>query len=318
MKSYSRVMKQLAGVLLIANLTVTAIADDPKSPPAPPLERLSEEGCRAIARFYDYDNSIPLEARVVEKKMKKFDGIPREKIVFRGGAGELVPGYFQRPETDAKQVPCVLLLHGWSGAKDRWFQDGGYISGGNVRKALLEAGYAVFALDAQCHGDRISVNDFAPVNHYREEGPQPRKGYLTQEEIYRQTVVDYRRAIDYLISRGDIDPERIGLVGYSMGGTQAFLLTGVEPRIKVAVACVTPKERDKFSPIAPQNQTYGIGERPFLMIMGRSDPMCSPEVAKQLHAMLPAESSKLIFIDAGHKLSLDYVPHAVRWVTERL
>jgi len=304
-------------IIAICSAILPNIAAAQSTKPLPPIERLGEEACRAVSRFYDYDKAIPLESRIVEKKTDD-DGFVREKIVFRGAAGELVPGYFQAPQTEAESYPCVLLLHGWSGAKDRWFQDGGYISGGNVRKALLAAGYAVFALDAQCHGDRIAVNDYAPVNHYRAEGPQPRKGYLTQAEIYRQTVVDYRRALDYLASRGEIDTERIGLIGYSMGGTQAFLLTGVEPRIKVSVACVTPAERDKFSPIAPQSQTYGIGERPFLMIMGRDDPMCPEEHARQLRACLPEETAKLIFIEAGHRLPVDYVPHAVRWVTERL
>mgnify|MGYP002623251731 CR=1 FL=1 len=295
---------------------IRAVYADKPSPP-PPIERLSEEACRAISRVYDYDDSIPLEARVVEKTTDE-DGYVREKIVFRGAAGALVPGYFQLPKNNAQKHPCVLLLHGWSQNKDRWFTDGNYISGGEVRKALLAAGYAVFALDAQCHGDRIAVNDYAPVNHYQAEGPQPRKGYFTLPEIYAQTVKDYRRGIDYLASRGDIDVERIGMIGYSMGGTQTFLLTGVDPRIKVAVACVTPAERDKYSLVAPQNQTYGIGNRPLLMIMGRSDTMCPVDHAEQLRAMLPAETSKLIFIDAGHKLTPDYVSHAVRWVTERL
>ncbi|WP_339908532.1 alpha/beta hydrolase family protein [Symmachiella dynata] len=311
--NYRLIFTAALGSLLF--LAASTLADEPK--PSPPIERLSEEACRAASRVFDYDAKIPLESRIVEKKTDE-DGYVREKVVFRGAAGELVPGYLQLPQTEAEQHPCVLLLHGWSGAKDRWFVDGGYMSGGQVRKALLAAGYAIFALDAQCHGDRIAVNDYAPVNHYEAEGPQPRKGYLMLPEIYAQTVKDYRRGIDYLASRGDIDVERIGMVGYSMGGTQTFLLTGVEPRIKVAVACVVPAERDKYSLVAPQNQTYGIGDRPLLMIMGRSDTMCPVDHAQQLRAMLPAKTSELIFIDAGHKLSLDYVPHAVRWVTERL
>ncbi len=238
------------------------------------VERLSDEACRAIAQVYEYDGTIPLEDRIVEKAEK--EGLMREKVVFRGAQGFLVPAYLQLPPHGTVPYPCVLLLHGWSGSKEDWWRDGNYISGGNVRRALADAGFAIMALDAQCHGDRIAQNDFAPVNHYLADTPSgtPRKGYFTLHEIYIQTTRDYRRAIDYLESRADIDKSRIGVLGYSMGGTQTFLLTGVEPRIKTSVAVATPAEKSKWSPVAPQNFVRGIGQRPFLTILGRSDAMC--------------------------------------------
>ncbi|MEX2288599.1 MAG: alpha/beta fold hydrolase [Planctomycetaceae bacterium] len=289
----------------------------------PPLERVGEEAYRAICEFYEYDRTIPLEARVVEQK--NVDGIVREKIVMRSTQGFLTPGYLQIPKTGSTPHPCVLLLHGWSGSKEAWFRESDYMSGGAVRKGLLAAGYAVFALDAQCHGDRIVQNDFAPVNHYadpaspaRLSSPQARKGYFTQREIYTQTVVDYRRAIDYLETRRDIDAKRIGLLGYSMGGTQAFPLTAVDERIKASVACAVPADRKKFSLVAPQNYARGIGKRPFLMVMGNNDPMCSVAQAKELYSLIESPSTGLLFFGGHHKLTVDYVPDAVKWITERL
>ena len=177
-----------------------------------------------------------------------------------------------------------------------------------------------YALDAQCHGDRISQNDFAPVNHFLDPAqPTPaRRGYFTQQEIYIQTTRDYRRTIDYLESRAEIDASRIGLIGYSMGGAQAFLVTGVEPRIKVAVSCCAPADRLKWSPIAPQNFIAGIGDRPFLMIMGRTDTMCPVDHARALLALIPSSHKDLIFIEAGHKLPPDYVPRALEWLQKHL
>jgi dienelactone hydrolase len=282
-------------------------------------ERLGEEARQAIHGLFEYDRSIPLEARTVEKKER--DGFLREKIVFRGTRGVLASAYLQFPERadSTSPVPCVLLLHGWSGSKDSWFKNGGYISGGNVRSGLLAAGYAVFVMDAQCHGDRISVNDFAPVNHYIDKQVKnPRKGYFTQREIYVQTVVDYRRAIDYLETRPGIDSGRLGVVGYSMGGTQTCMLTGVEPRIQVAVACAVPFEKSKWSIIAPQNYIDAVGKRPLLMVMGRTDSMCPEKNARQLFSLFDQSTSKQVFFDAGHKLPLDYVPRAVEWITGHL
>jgi dienelactone hydrolase len=307
-------------LLLAWPLMPAVLGDEPQSAPRPPyqLERLGEEASRAVALAYEYDPTVPLEARTVEKVEK--DGAPREKIVFRGAQGYLVPGYLQLPPSGGGPYPCVLLLHGWSGSKDHWWQDDNYISGGKVRKGLLAAGCAVLALDAQCHGDRMAQNDFAPVNHYADPSAPspPRKGYFSPSDIYVQTTRDYRRAIDYLASRPEIDAARIGVVGYSMGGTQTMLLLGVEPRVKAAVAVAVPAEKSKWSLVAPQNFVRAVGGRPLLSIMGRQDPMCPEDHARQLHALVESGTKQQVFLEAGHKLPPDYVPRAVAWIQRYL
>jgi dienelactone hydrolase len=279
------------------------------------LPQGAKEAWPLLARLYEYDNTIPLEARTVE--IKEIDGLRREKIVFRTTQGFLASGYLQLPATGTAPFPCVLLLHGWSGSKESWYQDNNYISGGNIRKLLLERGYATFMLDAQCHGDRIAVNDFAPINHHiNEEMPvgQRRKGYFTQREIYTQTVVDYRRAIDYLDTRPEIDIGRIGLIGYSMGGTQSFMLTAVEPRIQATVACATPSELQPHTLYAPQNYIHAIGDRPFFMVAGNNDTMCPMIHAKQLYTLIPSSTKDLKFYDGSHKLIPTFALHAVEWI----
>ncbi len=280
-----------------------------------PLHRLSEEACRALRQAYAYDRTIPLEARIVERR--ESDRSVREKIVFRGAQGFLVPGYLERPATIGPH-PCVLLLHGWSGSKTSWWQQDNYISGSNLRNALLADGFAIMALDAQCHGERVAENDYALPNPLTEPGEEPRKGYFTQQQIYVQTVIDYRRALDYLDTRDDIDLSRAGVAGYSMGGTQVFPLMALEPRLRTAVACVVPAERDKWSLIAPQNHTRAIKDRPVLMVMGRKDSMCPPEQAEALFEFLEGDASRLMFLDAGHRLPVDYVQPAVEWIARHL
>ena len=291
----------------------------PAEEPKPALPLIGTEAYQLLTKIFDYDNTIPLEARTVE--IKEIEGLPREKIVFRTTQGFLCPGYLQLPTTGTAPHPCVLLLHGWSGSKDSWYQDGGYISGGNIRKALLQRGYATFILDAQCHGDRIALNDYATVNHYQDEKQpkgQRRKGYFTQREIYTQTVVDYRRAIDYLETREEINTDQIGLIGYSMGGNQSFMLTAVEPRIKATVACATPSEIKPFTIYAPQNFAHGIGTRPFFMVTGNNDTMCPIPHAEELFALIPSPTKQLKFYGGHHKLVPDFVPHAVEWIVKHV
>jgi dienelactone hydrolase len=212
----------------------------------------------------------------------------------------------------------VLLLHGWSGSKEHFWIDNNYISGGNMRRALVNEGFAVFALDAQCHGDRIAQNEFAPVNPSGPPGVPPRKGYFTQREIYVQTTIDYRRALDYLKTRPEVDSARIGAFGYSMGGTQTFLLTGVDNRIKAAVACAVPADHSPSSLIAPGNIARAIGSRPFLLIAGRNDEMCPPKEAERVFRGIDSPAAKLSFFKGTHRLGPDFVPHAVRWLKEHL
>jgi len=230
----------------------------------------------------------------------------------------MVPGYLEFPKDATPPLALVLLLHGWSGAKENWYEEDNYISGGNVRKALLAEGYALLALDAQAHGDRIAENDYALPNNCVVDGTPTHWNYFTLAEIVIQTIRDYRRVLDYVATRPEIDSNRIGLLGYSMGADQTFLLTAVEPRIKVSVACATPSWNDRFNPISPANYARGIGERPFLMLMGRSDSLCPVEDAEQMFQLVPSRQKNLIFYDSDHKLTGDYVKDAVDWFKEHL
>jgi pimeloyl-ACP methyl ester carboxylesterase len=312
----ARAVLGLAVLCLAGPAGVISEAADALAAPAPavePLQPISGEALDAVRRFYDYDATIPLEGRVVE--LKENETFVRERIVFRGVEGFLVPGYLERPRSGAAgPVPVVLLLHGWSGSKENWWQDGGYIRGGNVRTVLLHYGFAVLALDAAAHGDRRAENGYAMVNDLRVDGEPSHRNYFTLEEIVVRTVRDYRRALDYLATREEIDVTRVGMIGYSMGGLQTFILTAVEPRIRAAVACATPAYPGRVTSIAPKDYAQGIGERPFLMLMGRSDSMCHESHARQLLEMIPSQNKELIFFDSGHKLPIDYIEHALVWI----
>ena len=300
---------------LVAPAARQASAQRNDAPP-PSLQPVEPVALAAIIRFFDYDETIPLGARIVERT--SYENSTREKFIIRGVRGFLTPGYLEIPSDRQDPAPLVLLLHGWSGSKQSWWKDDGYISGGNLRTALLKAGFAVLALDAPAHGDRIAENDYALVNDLQDDGGATHRNYFTLSDIVIQGVRDYRRALDFAGTRDEIDLSRIGLVGYSMGGLQAFILTAVEPRVRASVACVTPSLASEPTAIAPDDYARGIGDRPFLMLMGATDGMCHPQHARELLAMIPGKKSKLKFFDAGHKLPVDYVDDAQRWLDAHL
>jgi dienelactone hydrolase len=282
-----------------------------------PYPRITEEEFKARLPFFDCDMTIPLEGRVVREWDQ--DDALRRKIVFRSAQGFLVTGLVEFPKTGRKRYPLALLLHGWSGAKEDWLKDDNYINGGVMRKALLDTGYSILALDAATHGERAHEIDFQHVNPFDDPKAPARRNYFTFAEIAIQTVKDYRRALDFMAERGEVDMNRIGLLGYSMGGMDAFYLLAVEPRIKMAVACAPPLLGASYGPAAPIDYSWGIGRKPFLLLMGRRDEMNDPaRVEASYRKYLAGPNTKLIWYDQNHKLTSIYVPDALAWFKEHL
>jgi len=281
--------------------------------PTTPYPRVSKEGFLARLPFFGIDRSIPLDAQVVWR-WNRPESV-KEKIVFRGAQGFLVPGYLEFPKTGTKPYPLVLLLHGWSGSKDVWYVEKNIYHGALMRRALLKAGYAILALDAATHGERSNMIGYHEVNPFISPGAPPVLNYFTYAEISIQTTKDYQRALEYMAQRGDINMKRIGLVGYSMGGMDAFYLLSVEPLIKVAVACVPPLYSPGYGPASPIDYIWGVGKTPFLMLMGRKDTLGVPgKVEASYLDYIKGPNTNLIWFDSGHELPPAYVPDALNWV----
>jgi len=294
-------------------LTGTALAQDS----AAAYPRISREAFEARLPFFAYAPELPLEARIVQEW--KQEETLRQKIVFRGAQGFLVPGFLEFPGHTQGPFPLVLLLHGWSGNKSSWYEDGNIISGGEMRKALLGAGYAICALDAATHGERSNEIDYQHVNPHEDPTAPPRGNYFTFAEITVQTVKDYRRALDYLVQRPEIDAGRIGLVGYSMGGMDAFFLLAVEPRIRAAVACVPPLSGGGYGATAPIDYSWGVRDSALLLLMGKRDEMYEEaRVTASYRAYIEGPNTQLLWYDQGHKLTPVYVPDALAWMERRL
>jgi hypothetical protein len=64
------------------------------------------------------------------------------------------------------------------------------------------------------------------------------------EAYFRQTVLDNRQALDYLVTRADVDPNRLGCLGLSLGGIKTSLVAAVDRRIQCAVLGLTGGNAD--------------------------------------------------------------------------
>ena len=276
------------------------------------MEPLNKEAFEVMRLFFSYDKDVPLDAVTMEKKDET--GYTYEKIIFNSVHENRVPGILAIPKAGNAPYPCVLLLHGAGKSKESWWtptDEYNYL----VAQPLISAGYAVLMLDAKYFGDRKSENEnyspsvFIFQKHWK---------YI-ERDVMVQTTIDYRRAIDYLETRPEINATKIGAIGSSMGAMMTFFLTGVEPRVKVAVAKATPNIRRKYSANSPYNFASAIKSQPFLMLMGKSDPNSGGSYAtQQLYNLVSSPTKNLILYDSGHMLPDEWKEEAVNWIKKYL
>lgn len=167
-----------------------------------------------------------------------------EKFEFDNGAGAVVPGYLLLPKNVTDKAPAVLYCH-WHGGhydvgKEELFRTNATpVPAG---PALAKRGYVVIAVDAYCFGERNGQGPGGPA----EKGSA---GELTASKfnlwagrtLWGMIMRDDLMALDYLCSRSEVDTNRIGATGISMGATRTWWLMALDERLKagVAVCCLT-------------------------------------------------------------------------------
>jgi hypothetical protein len=162
----------------------------------------------------------PLSPRVFGKLER--DGYTIEKVVLETLPGFYLGGNLYRPADARGRVPAVLCPHG------HW-EDGRVnpeVQQRCIRWAKL--GCVVFMYDM------VGYNDSKDFGHKFLNPRLDRWGY----SLAALQTWNSLRALDWLGSLPDVDPARIGCTGESGGGTQTFLLTALDPRVKAAAPVV--------------------------------------------------------------------------------
>jgi dienelactone hydrolase len=174
----------------------------------------------------------PLNARVTRTTPRT--GYVIEHVMFESLPGFVVTANLYRPERPGKS-PAILMSMG------HW--DSGKAAGQLIAVNLVRRGFVVLAYDPVGQGERQQAFDArfghspigGPVEQHFMNGPA---AILMGQAVSRYFIHDGMRAIDYLVSRPEVDPERIGATGCSGGGTQTTYISALDPRVKVAaVAC---------------------------------------------------------------------------------
>jgi cephalosporin-C deacetylase-like acetyl esterase len=163
------------------------------------------------------------------------DGFRVEKLAYESLPGLWVTANLYIPSIGDGPFPAVLLAPGHE-ATGKQSQ---YSFGGN----LARSGIMALAIDPLGQGERLQY--FDPEKKAStiggstgEHGEANVPAMLIGEEVARYFVNDSMRGIDYLVSRQDVNAERVGALGCSGGGTSTAYLAALDDRVKVAgVAC---------------------------------------------------------------------------------
>ncbi|NLX08441.1 MAG: alpha/beta hydrolase [Chloroflexi bacterium] len=235
------------------------------------------------------------------------DGYLLEKLTLDLNGIEPVPAYFARPRDRSGPLPVILYNHShgsrYAIGKDELLTAREYLQLPPYVEALTGLGYAVLAIDAWGFGGRYTRTESSIFKEMLWKG----------QVMWGMMVYDSLRAVDYLVSRADVDAARIGTLGMSMGSTMAWWVAALDPRVRVCVdiCCLTdfdaliesggldghgiyyyvPRLLNHFT-TAQINAL--IAPRPHLGLAGNRDPLTPPQGLDRIDAEL-----KQVYAEAG-------------------
>jgi dienelactone hydrolase len=210
---------------------------------------------------------VPLAAEIVDRE--DCGDFIREKITFATSADLRVPAYVHVPKRLKNPAPAIVDLHSHGGmflfGKEKVIDFGQNhpvmtryhernYGGRPTTTALVRRGYVVITIDALMFGERRLMLDedlhygWDRAKYTIEIADELNRKCRGKESTIAKSLTyagmswpgvitwDDVRTVDYLVTRPEVDPARIGCLGVSLGGWRTIFLAGLDERI--AAACI--------------------------------------------------------------------------------
>jgi cephalosporin-C deacetylase-like acetyl esterase len=265
-----------------------------------------------------------------------------QKVIFESRPHFYVTANLYLPKTGKSPYPAILFPLGHErGAKahSAWQQ---------CLAGLARRGFVALAWDPIGQGERVQFYD-EDWHGSKLQGSTVEHSILGMQSLLmgthvaQYTIWDGIRALDYLVSRPEVDPKRVGCTGNSGGGTHTAYLAALDDRIQVAApSCYITSWRRMLESIGPQDGEqvfpfflrdgfdypdflYAFGGKPYLMLTAIRDffPIGGARAtfaeAKEVFGRLGLASHISMFeADDGHGYSKPRREAAYRWFTRWL
>lgn len=272
-------------------------------------------------------NKVPLEAIVTPIN----EAVPYRqfKITLRSLNNVKITALFSLPVQGegpgTKPWPVVVTVPGYGGSQQ------------GVMLSECQRGYAILQVFPRGQGESA---EFHKINSDKLTGKldQPERAY------YQGAYADMMRAIDYVMSRNDLDHKRIALVGTSQGGGISLAVAGIDQRIKTVIAHVpflcnfrlaatidhslvkqlldkagmnneqALNTLDYFDPLnlAPKIHV------PVLMSAGGKDTVCPKATIRSVYERIPGSKRLKLYPNLTHTSCLDFYNQSWIWLARKL
>lgn len=227
-----------------------------------------------------------------------------ESVTFLSADGLSLVGWFIFPRNGRGNGAAIILCHGYGSMRAEMLPEAATLTG---------HGYSALLFDFRGHGES--------------EGDLVTMGY--------DEVQDVQAAVAYLLTRPDVEPDRIGVLGHSMGGATVVRAAAQTPELKAVVAegayasladtiandftNLTGLPRFPFAPLVvalgewqtglntslvrPVDDIARLSPRPVLLIHGLADTVIPPENARRLYQAAREPKSLWLPEEVGHAAS---------------
>lgn len=160
---------------------------------------------------------VPLDSHLGEPVEE--DGYIRRKVTFAVEPGDRLPGWLLVPTARQGRLPAMLCLHQTIEiGKD---EPAGLGGSPNLHYAaeLAQRGYVTLAVDYPNFGE-YQFDPYAA-------------GYASAT---MKGIWNHRRAVDFLVTLDEVDPQRIGVIGHSLGGHNSLFVAAFDPRLRAVIS----------------------------------------------------------------------------------
>ena len=268
-----------------------------------------ERTADGLRPFFDYDAERPPVIEITGAEISISD------LTYQTAPGRGVRAYLVVPAGTGPHA-ALLFLHPGPGSRATFLAEAVTLAGMGAASLLVDAPWA----DSTAAAWSRSVAD--PESAVQE---------------HTRTVIDLRRGIDLLLARPDIDPDRIGFVGHSLGALFGAVLAGVDRRLAAAVLMAGT---GRFADVAAVNLPDLQGERldqyrqtlveldpavwvgrtaptPLLFQSALHDEVFTEEQSREFFERASDPKSQTWY-DAGHYLSEEARRDRIAWLAGQL
>ena len=262
-----------------------------------------------------------------------------EKLVLDLNGIEPAPACFARPKGKAGRLPTVLFNHSHGGGykigKTEFLEGREYLANPPYAEFLTSLGYNALCFDAWIFGERAKRTELETFKDMLWHG----------QVLWGMMVYDSLKAVDYLVTRPDVDTKRLGTVGMSMGSSTAQWAGALDPRLKVVVdiCCLTDWHTlvevdglkghgiyyyvpDLLNHFTTAQMNALIAPRAHLSLAGNQDKLAPVSGLEKIDAELKKvyasaghpENWKLLRYEGGHLENPQMREEIRKWFVEKL